>query len=185
MRHAFLLAIAISTTSACAPMYGAYPRAYPPMASRGIHAPHGPALQQAPPFGRWDQVMRLAVGTTVEVVTGDGQVRAGEKVAATIDRLDIAIESLQEQIARADVVRIDVLPAPGAEAGRVAARAAGRAAMAAAGMGAVAILLGGHGGVPTGRLLGAGAVGGAVYGTQEALNERGPRVIYLSPALRP
>lgn len=129
--------------------------------------------------------MSLGAGSEIVVLTADGQARKGGKVLATADTLRIEFGAADEQIRRADVMRIDLIDAAGSELAAVTRTAAGHAVLGAAATGVVAILLGRSDVLPPARLLGAGAAGGAVAGAHAEILRQRPRVIYLSPAFRP
>ena len=174
------LAIA-AASSGCAPILSLYGQRYPgpllsPLAADagrrrsggdGARAV-GPRHATPPP------------GSTIEVLTMDGGL-LGTVTHADGYSVRVLIDGIEEQIARADVLRVDLLDLPGSEA-----KAVGRGAVrgAVVGLGAAALLAGviGGGGRAAALLRGGAALGG-VAGGKAALLERGPRPIYLAEDL--
>ena len=74
--------------------------------------------------GRWDEVMRLPAKSVVDVLTMEGTAHVGLLTRADARAVRILINGVDEQIARADVLRLDVLYFPGPEAGAIVRRAA-------------------------------------------------------------
>ncbi len=172
-----LLAVAVASLStACSPLL------LPPsrMGHFGpilpMHAPPAPIS----PIGRWDEVMRLPAGSTIEVLTMDGAAVA-RVVHADGRTLIVHAADGQAAIARADVIRVDLVDLAGSEFDSVALNA-GRGALLGAGAAAVAAaIIGRPAWPPRGALLRAGLVGGAVAGGQAAPTRRGARIVYLAP----
>jgi hypothetical protein len=173
------LAFTAAASSACAPFLAPYGHRYP----GSFHGPLTPAPVVVDPEamarGRWDRVMRLPPGSTVDVLTMDGG-RLGTIIHADGYSIRMVIDGIDEQIVRADVLRVDLLDLPGSEV-----RAVGRRTLrgAVVGLGAAALLagvIGGEAWPPPGVLLRGGAAVGGVAGGKAALIERGPRLIYLA-----
>jgi hypothetical protein len=158
---------------------GCVPAAY---AIRAAGARHRGAdlggLDRAPlPVGRWDNVMMLAAGTPVQVLTMDGAVAAGPLVAADSVTLRIRVASGEAALAAADVMRVDQVGS--SDTLREGVRGA------AYGAGAVGVLglIVGH--LPPPRLFLAGGIIGGNEQIQLARLGKGSRIIYLSPAVAP
>ena len=129
------------------------------------------------PVGRWDNVMMLAAGTPVQVLTMDGAVASGPLLAADSVTLRIRVASGEAALAAADVMRVDRVDS--SDTLRDAVRGA------AYGAGAVGVLglIVGH--VPPPRLFAAGGIIGGHEQIQLARLGRGSRIIYLAPAVAP
>jgi hypothetical protein len=133
------------------------------------------------PVGRWDLVMRLPRQTTIDVLTRDGQAHVGWFGGADEQHVRLDVAGAAVQLARVDIVRIDLVDMPGSTTGAVARRAAGGAILGTAGAALLAGIIGGQAWPPPGALLRAGAAGGALAGGEAELARRHPRIVYLAP----
>ena len=178
MKRLLLLATAAMATTACAPgMFSIPARGYP-------LRPHyaRPAAQAEPvPIGRWDNVMRLPRGSTVDVLTSDGAAHVGPTLASDVSSVRLVVDGSERRIDRRDIVRVDMVDLAGSEV-RAVARKAARGALLGAGFAAlVSGVVGGEAWPPPGPLLrGGAAVGGVAAGQAEVLRRSG-RVIYVAP----
>lgn len=155
---------------------------------RGLGTPHppGPYSHARPymeqvPTGRWDNVMRLPHGSTIDVLTTNGAATVGAILGADIDSVRVAVDNAEMRIARTDVVRIDLVDLAGSEVGAVTRKAARGALL---GLGAVALVGGviaGEAWPPPAVAWRAGAAIGGVSAGQTELFRRQGRVIYLAP----
>jgi hypothetical protein len=179
-RHFFPAGVLVAglVVSACAPYTLPY--------GRGFRSPivQPPLMRAVDPFdnprGRWDNVMRLLPGSVVDVLTVDGAAHVGKISRTNALTVWVFVAGIEEQIPRADVVRVDLVDLPGSEAAAVATRAAGGAAL---GIGAAALLggvIGGSAWPPPAALLRAGAAMGGVAGAEAGLVSRRSRLIYLT-----
>lgn len=176
MKKLLAVAVALFPTIACSPLL------LPPSAvghyghMRPMHALAPPPL----PVGRWDEVMRLPAGSTIEVLTMEGAGLA-RVVRADGHTLSVDTSDGPAAIARADVIRVDLVDLAGSEFDSVA-MSAGRGALLGAGAAAaVAAVIGRPVWPPRGALLRAGLVGGAVAGGHAAVVNRRARIVYLAP----
>jgi hypothetical protein len=179
MTKMLLLGLAATVTTACSPAFYGLPRApYPHMPSYG--RPHPYVVEQTP-TGRWDNVMRLAQGSTIDVLTTDGAATVGPFIAADIESVRVNVNGAELRIARTDVVRVDLVDLAGSEVEAVTRKAARGALL---GMGAAALISGvvaGPAWPPPGSVLRAGAAIGGVSAGQAELSRRAGRLIYLGP----
>jgi hypothetical protein len=129
------------------------------------------------PIGRWDNVMMLAPGSTVQVLMADGAVATGPVLGASSTSLRIRVASGDVDVPSADVMRVDRLKGLGA--GPV--RGGVEGAAWGAGIVAVAGLIVGR--MPPPRLFAAGAVIGANQSVQLGRMGFDSVTIYLSPAV--
>lgn len=178
MRKFLLLELVATVTTACSPaFYGLPQRPYPFLSPQGRAHSY---LEQTP-TGRWDNVMRLPQGSTVDVLTTNGAANVGTFLAADIDSIHLAVNGAQLRITRADVVRIDLVDLAGSEVEAVTRKAA-RGALLGVGVAAiVAGVIGGEAWPPPGQALRAGAAIGGVSAGQAELWRREGRAIYLAP----
>jgi hypothetical protein len=163
-------------SAGCSPMlYSGYTR--PPLT-----APYGPSAAVGPlPIGRWDNVMRLPHGSTIDVLTPDGRPNVGLVQMATASTVTIRIDDQEVEIDRVNVIRVDLVDFPGSEV-QAAARSGARGALLGAGaMALVGFVVGGSAWPPPGALIRAGVVGGAVASVQSSMTARQGRMIYLAP----
>lgn len=169
-----------SLATGCAPYYA-------PNAGRaGYPVRSMSATPAADPYssrGRWDNVMRLPAGASIEVLTWYSGARAGRIASADGASIRILIDGAEEEIFRRDVVRVDLVDLPGSEAGAVARRAAGGALIGMGGATIVSAVIGGAAWPPPAVSLRAGAALGALAASQAELINRRGRMIYLSEDL--
>jgi hypothetical protein len=178
MRNIWPVVAAALLTTACAPLMGAPPYQSSP------YAP-GPFRTQdnALPIGRWDNVMRLPRASTIDVLTRDGRASIGLITGADEQSVTLDIRGAEVDIARREVVRIDLVDLAGADGVAVARRAARGAAVGTAAMALVAGVIGGPAWPPPGAFLRAGAAGGAIVGGDSEWNQRRTRILYLAPSV--
>ena len=158
------------------PGYRPYPLARPPVL---------PVDQSAAARGRWDQVMRLPAASTIDVLTVDGATHIGQLTGSDSYSVRLLVGGIEQQVTRAEVLRVDLVDLPGSEVGAVAKRAATGAAL---GLGAAALIAGVIGGPswpPPGAMLRGGAAIGGVAGGEAALAARQGRLIYLAENQQP
>lgn len=172
------LLLASVTTSGCAALlpsggiYGRYPVMRP--APMPLIDPYTAAR------GRWDSVMRLPAGAVIDVLTMDGAAHVGKISGVDGYRVGVLISGIEEQIPRADVVRIDLVDLPGSEVAAVTKRAAGGAVLGIGAMALLGAVIGGEAWPPPAVLLRGGAAIGGVAGAESSLVGRRRRVIYLA-----
>ena len=178
MKKMLLVITAAMATTACSPaLYGIPHRRMP---SPGYYGQPRAYVEQVP-TGRWDNVMRLPRGSTIDVLTQDGAANVGPISGADINSVRLLIDGAEARIARADVVRVDLVDMAGSETVSVGRKAA-RGALLGAGF--VALLTGVVGGdawPPPGAALRAGAAIGGVSAGQAEVMRRAGRLIYLAP----
>ena len=100
--------------TACVP--AAYLGQQMPFGYPAAGASYGPAVriqEAAPPVGRWDNVMMLAVATPVQVLRMDGGIATGRVVAADNSTLRLQVASGEVELAAAEVMRVDRLEGAG------------------------------------------------------------------------
>jgi hypothetical protein len=175
MRKGIVVVLAAVTTTGCSPLLqrGLYGTARPSIMAP---APLPPAL----PIGRWDSVMRLPRGSVVDVLARNGDAFVGSVSGVDGFAVRMIVQSVETEIRRADVLRVDLIDLPGSEV-REVARGAGLGA--ALGLGAAAVIAGVIGGSawpPPGALLRGGAAVGGLAGGQAALTARQGGLIYLA-----
>ena len=181
-KRAFFLGLlfAAAATSGCAQLlspYG-YGRGYRPYPV--ARPPVMPVDTTAAARGRWDQVMRLPAGAVIDVLTLDSSAYVGQLRGADGHTVRVMVNGIEEQIARGDVLRVDLVDLPGSEVGAVAKRATAGALL---GLGAAALIggvIGGEAWPPPGALLRGGAAIGGVAGGEAALVARQGRLVYLA-----
>ena len=175
MQKAIVIALAAFTTTGCSHLM--YPGLYAPARSRMVvPTPLPPPM----PIGRWDSVMRLPRGSVVDVLSMNGEAFVGPVAGVDGSAVRVVVRGVEEQIPRADVLRVDLVDLPGSEAGAVAKQAGFGAAL---GMGAAALIAGVIGGPawpPPGALVRGGAAIGGIAGGEAALAARQGRLIYLA-----
>jgi hypothetical protein len=125
--------------------------------------------------GRWDNIMMLAPGTPLRVLTMDGIVTEGRMVTASSKALRFSAGQAEIAVAMHDVARID----RGNETDEAAQGARG-AIYGAAFVGWLG-LLGGR--MPPPRAFAAGAIAGASLAAGNAAARPGPGTLYLAPAI--
>lgn len=164
------------------------------LAGAGPLRPRGVPTQpyQPPPIGRWDAVMSLARSSMIGVLTTDGTTHTAVFVAATVDSLILAGRDRSVSIPRQEIVRIDLVRAPGRATSVAKAAAAGAltgAAVAGVGVALIPFSASGELWLPPARVWGVGALVGAAYGIAGALTnpneEARPRTIYIARIDRP
>lgn len=176
MKNALAIVSVTLLSAGCSPMlYSGYTRP-------SLTAPYGPPAAMGPlPIGRWDNVMRLPHGSTIDVLTPDGRPNVGLIQMATASTLTIGVDGHEVEIDRVKVIRVDLVDLPGSEV-QAAARSGARGALLGAGaMALVGFVLGGSAWPPPGALIRAGLAGGAVSGVQSSMTNRQGRMIYLAP----
>jgi hypothetical protein len=180
MKKLLLVAATIVSTGCSTLMYprGYQPGGYYPSAYRG----RGTVAPEYVPVGRWDNVMRLARQTVIDVLTRDGRATVGGFVDADEQYVRVLLGDLEVSISRLDIVRIDLVDLPGSTTRAVARRAAGGAILGAAGAVLLAGVIGGEAWPPPGALVRAGVAGGALVGGETELSQRRSRLIYLAPS---
>lgn len=165
--------------TACVP--AAYPRQRMPFGYPGGPEMYGPSVRYrvaALPIGRWDNVMLLAAGTPVQVLTLSGGMASGDTVSADSARLRVRTASGEVEFAAGDVMRVDRL----AGSSSMVKDAAKGAAFGAGAVGVLGLLVG-H--VPPARVFAAGAIAGGYENAQLGSLGREAMTIYLSPAVAP
>jgi hypothetical protein len=180
-KHAFFLGLILAAAGTCG-----CARILMPLALMAIYTEgKGPIRESSVPIdpyvgvrGRWDEVMRLPAKSVVDVLTMEGTAHVGLLTRADARAVRILINGVDEQIARADVLRLDVLYFPGPEADAIVRRAAVVEAASAAAASVVAAMIGGQACVPPGALLRAVAIEGTAGGHASLAAQRG-RLIYL------
>ena len=116
---AFLLVV--MAVPGCAPLMSPYAAGYrrypvPPAAAVAIDPDRAAR-------GRWDAVMRLPAGTVVDVLSQDGGVYVGALTAVDRSSVRLSVGGVEEEVARGEVLRVDLVDLPGTEVGAVAKRA--------------------------------------------------------------
>ena len=143
-----LLAAGLAT-SGCAPYVSPVPRYGPGFASPLFPTASAVAVDpSASARGRWDNVMLLQPDSVLSVLTMDGQ-QVGTLIRADGYGVRLLADGLEQQIARDEVMRIDLVHLPGSDVTAVARRTAGGALL---GAGAAALFAGVLGGPPGRRL---------------------------------
>lgn len=168
-----ILPLALLTTG-CSELL--YPGLRRPMVSPYPRRIAAPPL----PVGRWDNVMRLPQTSTIDVLTADGVPTVGAIAGATAQTVTLRLEGGEVTIARAEIVRVDLVDLPGSETGAVVRRAARGAVLGAAAVTVVGAVIGGPAWPPPGVLVRAGIAGGAAAGGQAAIASRQGRILYLA-----
>lgn len=185
MRKALMIIpfAAAATTAACVPMYGgalngmspAYP--YRP----AVYGPSVP-VPTGSPVGRWDNVMMLPRGASIEVLTADGQRTTAAFVNATNTIVRVHSDAGDTEIAADTVIRVDRWYGGPDRAGSVARDAAKGAAVGAGAMGVLGLLVGA---APPARVVAAGAIAGAYNSAETGRAVRRAVTVYLAPSLSP
>jgi hypothetical protein len=172
-----VLPVAMMMT-ACAPAM--YPQQWAPPGYPSRGATYGPSARfQAPalPIGRWDNVMMLATGTSVQVLLRDGGLASGQVIAADSGQLRLRVASGEVDLESREVMRVDRVEGPASVVSDGA-----RGAAFGAGVVGVLGLITGH--VPPPRLFAAGAIVGA-YNNVEQTADRGVATVYLAYGVAP
>ena len=174
-----ILAVGFAT-SACAPYPAPYVPGYAGFAQPLVRPlPAVSVDQSASARGRWDNVMLLAGGSVIGVLTMDGQ-RVGTLSRADGYRIRLVVDGIEQEIARQDVLRVDLVHLPGSDVRAVARKTAGGALLGAGAAALFAGVLGGSAWPPPGVLVRGGAALGGVSGAASGLAEREGRVIYIA-----
>ena len=181
MTRAFIIMLFAVATSACVPMYGPATHGISPYPYQP--AIYGPSVAVAPatlPVGRWDNVMMLPYGASIDVLTADGGRTSAAFVAATNTWVRVQSASREVEIAAEAVIRIDRwLGGPeGKES--VARDAAKGAAVGAGAIGVMGLLFGR---MPPARTFAAGAIVGGYDNAQAGRALRRSTTIYLAPSV--
>jgi hypothetical protein len=172
---AVLLLLATGPLAAgCSPLM--YPGLLPPARA---FAP--PAAMAPLPFGRWDSVMRLPAGSTIDVLTMDGRATVGAIAGADGTEVTVEGDGGPVRIQRADIVRIDLVDLAGSEVKAIAGQTAKGAAIGAGAAALVGAVVGGGLWPPPAELVRLGVAAGGVAGVQAGLRARQRRIIYLAP----
>ena len=176
MKNALAIVSVTLLSAGCSPMlYSGYTRP-------SLAAPYNPSGAMGPlPIGRWDNVMRLAHGSTIDVLTPDGKPNVGLIQMATAGTVTILVDGHAIEIDRARVIRVDLVDLPGSEVQAIARSGARGAFLGAGAMALVGFVVGGPAWPPPGALIRAGVAGGAVSGVQSSMTDRRGRMIYLAP----
>jgi hypothetical protein len=175
MQKTIVIALAALATTGCSQLL--YPGQYAPARSRMI-APR--PLPPPVPIGRWDSVMRLPPGSIVDVLSMNGEAFAGRIAGVDGSAVRLVLRGVEEQIPRADVLRVDLLDLPGSEVGAVAKQAGLGAVVGVGAAALIAGVIGGPAWPPPGALVRGGAAIGGIAGGQAALAARQGRLIYLA-----
>ena len=179
MKKLLVLPLSILATGCVAAGYPMRPPAGAYPVQRPMYAQPAPIQGASLPIGRWDNVMMLAPGSTVQVLMASGAVATAEVIRASTSDLRIRTVSGDLDLPVTDVMRVDRVKGPG----NGAVRDGVKGAAWGAGIVGVAGLVIGH--MPPPRLFAAGAVIGASQGVQIGRMSAGPATIYLSPAVAP
>lgn len=177
MKRALVLAAAIGTT-ACSPALFAVPGRTYPLAA---HAGHSRPQVEQLPIGRWDNVMRLPRGSTIDVLSTDGAANIGAITGADVRTVRVIVEGTEVSIARADVVRVDLVKLAGSDTVAVARKATRGAVLGAGLVALVTGVVGGEAWPPPAVALRAGAAAGGLSAGQGEVLRRAGRVVYLAP----
>ena len=171
---------ALGATAGCVPMYGAPMHASPAAALPFRPAVYGPSvgMGNTGPIGRWDNVMMLPRGTSIEVLTADGQRTTATFVNATNTLLQVQSQNGEAEIAAESVIRIDRWYGGPAGSKSVARDAAKGAAVGAGAMGVLGLLTGV---APPTRVVAAGAIAGAYSYAESGRAMRTSTIVYLAP----
>jgi hypothetical protein len=137
-------------------------------------------VRTAPLITRWDNVTMLAAGTPVQVLLMHGRLARGQVVFADWATLRLSAASGVEDIAAADVRRVDRFEVPKASA--TLREGAKGAALVAGITGVIGILKGRT--PPAWQFLAAGLVG-SYTSMCVARPVRGPITIYIAPPSHP
>jgi hypothetical protein len=175
MKTRCLMGAVAMLTAGCSPLL--YPGAYSsPAAGRTRSAVASPSL----PVGRWDNVMRLPRLAVIDVLTRDGIPTVGGFSGADAVSVRVDVGGTQVEIARDQVIRIDLVAPPRSQV-RAAVRGAVGGALLGAGAAALfAGVIGGEAWPPPGPLVRIGAAQGGLTGASSAISERQGRLIYLA-----
>lgn len=181
MKKLIVIVAAAGLTAGCSPlMYsGPYGRMAPP--PYGHHYGGRAQVVEAVPMGRWDNVMRLPRASTIDVLTGDGAASIGLVAGSDAQSVRLLMQGVEVRIARADIVRIDLVDLAGSDTAAVARKAARGALVGVGVVGVITGVLGGELWPPPARAVRTGVALGALSGGQAEAIRRSPRMIYLAP----
>jgi hypothetical protein len=179
MKGALVIVLVAVSTTGCSELL------YPGLARPRLVPHAGRAVAPPLPIGRWDNVMRLPRGATIDVLTVDGAATIGAIAETTVGSVTVHADGGEVRVAREAIVRVDLLDLPGSEAAAVA-RSAGRGALLGGATAAViGAVIGGEAWPPPGVLMRAGLAAGAAAGLQAGMTRRQGRVLYIAPARLP
>jgi hypothetical protein len=181
-KHVFFLGLILAAASASGCAQSLMPFAYDRLrrAPFPAQSPMTPVDAGFAVRGRWDLVMRLPTQSVIDVLTSDGAAHVGQLIGVSRDTVNVMVKASEQKIARADVLRIDLVDLPGSEVRAVARRAAGGALLGIAAAALAGAVIGGEAWPPPGALVRGGAAIGGVSGGQAALAERQGRLIYVA-----
>jgi hypothetical protein len=181
-----ILIVPVLLTTGCSALlnpaldpYGGYRRQLP--SSYAMRVP----LVVSLPVGRWDNVMRLPLESTVDVLTLDGVPHIGAIVGSDAQGVQLRVNGQETQLPRATIVRVDLVDVAGSETGAVALGAAKGALIGAGAAALVGAVVGGSAWPPRGPFLRGSVALGAVAGGGQVMAQRQQRLIYLAPAAVP
>jgi hypothetical protein len=175
MKKLCLMGAVAMLTAGCSPLL--YPGAYSyPAVGRARPAAASPSL----PVGRWDNVMRLPRLAMIDVLTRDGFPTVGGFSGADAVSVRVDVGGTQLEIARDQVIRIDLVAPPGSHVGAAVRGAVGGAVLGAGAALLFAGIIGGEAWPPPGPLVRVGAAHGGVTGAASAISRRQGRIIYLA-----
>jgi hypothetical protein len=177
MKRLLIIIPFVMGAAACVPVYGGYvpPTGYPAPPARAVYQPQ-PGLPRGP-IGRWDNVMMLAAGSPIAVVTNEGRLTLGNVMAATNTFLRLVSRDGELEIPRERVVRVDLMHGGRSTIARDAL------AGGALGVGAVGLMGLAGGRMPPARLFAAAAIFAGYESAQwgRQVDARSSLTIYLSP----
>jgi hypothetical protein len=174
MQKAIVIALAAFTTTGCSHLV--YPGLYAAARPRMVVPTPLPPM----PIGRWDSVTRLPRGSVVDVLSMNGEAFVGPVAGVDGSAVRLVVRGVEEQIPRAEVLRVDVVELPGSEAGAVAKQAGLGAALGVGSAALIAGVIGGPAWPTSGALVRGGAAIGGIAGEEAALAARQGRLIYLA-----
>ena len=179
-----MLLFAAAAGSGCSAVFGPYAGGYGayPVRHRVPVVPH--VDPEAAARGRWDNVMRLPRGATIDVLTADGAGYTGQFAGVNAYSVFVRVNGIEELVRRADVLRVDLVDLPGNEVAAVAKRSAAGALLGLGAMALTGAVIGGSAWPPPGAMLRAGAAVGGVAGAEVELSRRRGRLVYLAESLR-
>lgn len=180
MRKLFFIAAAGILTTGCSPlMYAGAAGPYRPVPPP--YYGHQRTYAEQVPTGRWDNVMRLPRASTIDVLTKDGAATIGLKTGADVQSVRLQADGAEVTIARADIIRVDLVNLAGPDTAAVARKAARGALLGAGAAALITGVLGGEYWPPPGQAMRAGIAMGAVGAGQAELTRRAGRLLYLAP----
>jgi hypothetical protein len=178
MRKLFVIAAAAVLTAGCSPlMYNGASGMYRP-----IPPPYyGHPQSEVVPTGRWDNVMRLPRTSTIDVLTKDGAATVGLIMSSDVQTVHLHANGAEVAIARADIIRVDLVNLAGSDSRAVVRKAARGALLGAGAVALVTGVIGSQSWPPPGQAMRAGIAMGAVGAGQAELTRRAGRLLYLAP----